>query len=249
MAREFTSAADRFQADLGLGGDPNLTVGAGWVMAAWFWPNGDGIRTSAVVGSIVFHGSSTVTRANLRLEANNRIGVYQEYSGNDMHYISADNSFVSDQWNCVVAGHRASDASGKIFVGSLSTAMAEVSYASTTNGTSSVLDGMTEWSIGHRVGGGTVHSYDGRLSRVAVAADQVLDQGIAERYRLGLLDFAVMGKLGDNRSLLWMLGEPAASHPAIEIAADREDLAAFDSPGVVDDPPIALGWLGVGPVV
>jgi len=236
MARTFTSSTDRFERS-----DPLFDLqGHAWTFGCWFKPTGDGIQAGASVGELITTGQAGTVENILRVISGNKIAVYKD-RGTDMHYQSST-TFASDVWNCVVGTYRSSNGGGRIFLGTETSAMAEVTYQLTTNGAGTSVVGGNVAVLGNTFNGTTVHGFDGAMARAfaITAVEGTLD--MAERFRLGYLDFIMREQTGGHRGFLWPLDEQSATDTAFERGHQKEHLDDFGSPGVVDGPNIEVGW-------
>lgn len=108
---------------------------------------------------------------NLRLESGGNLGTFVSRSGSPNNYLTSDAPLSTDKWHCVAWAFDSAAAAGEttsLYTGDLTSALAERSYATASDGAGTYgSDATADLVVGNR-GDNLTMAFEGRIARVAV---------------------------------------------------------------------------------
>lgn len=222
MARDFNGSTSRITGTVTAINTGDWTIGA--------WMNADGLGEGSN-GQILAAESGGSNRQNVRVLNTNAVVVNQNYSTTAAQSVSNNSVWTTGVDTCVIATFNTSDVKSRIYIGTRTTAMAEVSYASgPTAGVGTRGTGGTQLGIGDH--NAADRSFDGRLSRVFLVP-RLLTADEMERFRLG--DWLVPLEGGTPRVYALLDSANAAFDIAQQVTLTETSTAN------AEDPPIPWG--------
>lgn len=224
MARDFDGVDDIITATV-------TAVDSGdWTIAAWCAPDTAGEGSFGNLFRVETSGGS-FTQVVLMASAARDVYAIQNFATTDA-LTRTSTVLTASAWACVVATYRDSDKKCRVYVGTLSAAMAEASYTTQTAGVGTRDTAGTVASIGSPPN--TAETWDGKIGATCFDARQwTLDE--MESFRQGLYPIPTSTMRG-----FWPLDSPTA--------AQAEDLSGNGAHGTVtgaiaaEGPPVAMRW-------
>lgn len=224
MARNFAQGGvnDRIGSTSGF-----TAMSAGdWTILVWFFA----INVISSSNSYLFRSGNTHLKG--AQAGTRRLQTFQGYSTTNAFAISTDSSFSLDTWTCLVGTFTESSATCRLYLGTLTSSIAELSYASTGTGTGTRVAGSTEALCG---AAGTTAQF--RCARLAVAR-RLFNLDEMERYRLGQMP------VQDGNSSLHLLWPMLPQGSGVTTLAEQ-DLSGRGVTGVVSG---SVSWFSHPPL-
>ena len=198
-------------------------------MAAWINADSaaEGLRIIETAKSSGAEERGFIVQTGFKLEA------FQEFTTTWSDSLSTETLTVG-VWYCVVATYTSSDKKMRMYYGSLSAPMVEMSYTTQTAGVGTIVETSVRVMVGSTTNGETNRDFDGRIEH-AFCDNRIWTLDEMEAFRQGQRPINTGSMI-----FYWPLDSPTA--------AQAEDLSGNGYHGTVtgalaaEGPPVAMRW-------
>lgn len=152
-----------------------------WTIACWINPNSVG---EGSVGTMMLIDQSGAARQRLRLSGSGSLNCTQVFDTTDA--VAIGTVLVSmGSWSCAFGTYDTADAKCRLYAGTETTPVAELSYSTQTTGSTTRQTNGNRITIGNNQGG--TASFDGLISRIGLWT-RLLSLQEMEDYRRGIVN-------------------------------------------------------------